>query len=63
MLYNKINPLVVELREMSGVPVMLRPSNQKGEVVIKTKFGDVAADMGGNDISICFRHGYYFLDR
>lgn len=23
---------------------MLRPSNQKGEVVIKTKIGDVAAD-------------------
>lgn len=23
---------------------MLRPSNQKGEVVIKTKFGDVVAD-------------------
>jgi hypothetical protein len=36
--------LIVKLRELSGVPVMLSPSNQKGEVVIKTKFGEVVAD-------------------
>ena len=45
LLCHKINPWVVKLREQTGVPVMfIRPSNKKGEIVIRTKFGDVAAD-------------------
>jgi len=41
---HKANLLIEKLRELIGGSVMLRPSNQKGEVVIKTIFGDVVAD-------------------